>query len=63
MIATLKALYPTDFAWRVPHFDHLSGTDRVRQQLEAEVAVSEIVAGWASDQGTFEAQRHQVMLY
>lgn len=63
LIATLKALYPTDFAWRLPHFDHLSGTDQVRQQLEAEVAVSEIVAGWASDQATFEAQRRQVMLY
>jgi uncharacterized protein YbbC (DUF1343 family) len=63
LIATLKALYPTNFAWRLPHFDRLLGTDRVRQQLEAGLPVAEIVAGWAPTQAAFETQRQQVLLY
>jgi uncharacterized protein YbbC (DUF1343 family) len=63
LLATLKAIYPDQFVWRLPHFDRLLGTDRVRQQLDAGAPVPDIVAGWASDLETFAAQRRQVLLY
>lgn len=63
LIATLKALYPDQFAWRLPHFDRLMGTDRARQQLEAGLPVPDIVASWAPDLETFETQRYKVLLY
>lgn len=63
LVATVKAMYPDDFTWRLPHFDRLMGTDQVREQLDAGVSASEVVAGWADDQVTFEHQRREALLY
>ena len=63
LIATVKQMYPREFAWRLPHFDRLMGTDRVRGALEAGVPVAEIVADWAAEHVAFEAQRRRVLLY
>jgi uncharacterized protein YbbC (DUF1343 family) len=63
VVATLRTLFPDHFAWRLPHFDRLMGTDQVRQQLEAGLPVSEIVAGWAGDLAAFEKQRREILIY
>jgi uncharacterized protein YbbC (DUF1343 family) len=63
LIATLKGLYPDQFAWRLPHFDRLMGTDQVRRQLDAGTPVQDIVAGWLPDLETFAPQRQKVLLY
>jgi len=63
LIATVKAMYPSDFTWRLPHLDRLMGTDRIRKHLDAGISVKEIVASWSSDRASFEAQRRQVLLY
>lgn len=63
LIAALRAMYPDQFAWRLPHFDRLTGADQVRQQLEAGVPVPDIVAGWTQDLERFAAQRRQILLY
>ena len=63
LISTVKSLNADDFAWQLPHFDRLMGTDLVRKQLDAGLPVSEIEAGWAPNRANFEAQRHQVLLY
>jgi uncharacterized protein YbbC (DUF1343 family) len=63
LVDTVRRLYPTDFAWREAHFDRLLGSDQIRLQLEANIPVVEIMAGWADDRAAFEAQRQQVMLY
>jgi uncharacterized protein YbbC (DUF1343 family) len=63
LIATIKMLHPAQFAWQLPHFDHLIGTDQVRLQLDAEVAVNEIIAGWLPGQTMFMEQRKTILLY
>jgi uncharacterized protein YbbC (DUF1343 family) len=63
VVATLRTLFPDHFAWRLPHFDRLMGTDQVRQQLEAGLPVSEIVAGWAGNLAAFEKQRREILIY
>jgi len=62
-IATVRAYYPELFAWKLPHFDCLMGTDRVRQQIEAAVPVEEIVAEWEEASAPFLRQRKEVLLY
>lgn len=63
LIATIKARYADIFTWHLPHFDRLLGTDLVRQQLEAEIPVSEIISSWNSAQATFMRQRESVLIY
>ncbi len=63
LVAALRALYPHHFAWRLPHFDLLMGTDRVRRDLERGVAVDEIIAGWVPAQAEFAARRERFLLY
>ena len=63
IVATLKRLYPANFAWREAHFDRLLGTDEVRLAIDAGVAVDEIVAGWQTALNQFEAERQTVLIY
>ncbi len=72
VIATLKALYPTQFAWRdYPRadgtklftFDRLIGTDRVRAALDAGASAAEIVAPWTAAEEAFRQDRRPYLLY
>lgn len=63
LIAQIMILYADTFAWRLPHFDHLIGTDRVRLQLEAQTPVSEIIANWHPARAAFMTEREKVLIY
>ncbi len=72
IIATLKALYPTQFAWRdYPRadgtklftLDRLIGTDRVRAALDAGASAAEIIAPWAAAEEAFRQGRQPYLLY
>jgi len=70
LIAAVRALHPERFAWRPPeveegrwHFDLLVGSEGVRRQLEAGVAVETIAAGWEAERADFAAQGERVLLY
>ena len=70
LIAAVRALHPDRFAWRKPgagearyHFDLLMGTDKVRRQLEAGVAVETIVADWEPERADFKDRRQAHLLY
>lgn len=69
LIATLKRLYPQDFAWRAPDrsgryfFDQLSGDRTVRQKLDAGVPVPAIVQSWQEALDAFLARRARYLLY
>jgi uncharacterized protein YbbC (DUF1343 family) len=63
LIAVIRRLYPADFAWRLPHFDRLMGTELPRRQLEAGCPAGKIIAGWASELVAFAEQRRGVLLY
>jgi uncharacterized protein YbbC (DUF1343 family) len=72
IVATLKALYPTQFAWRdYPRadgtklftFDRLIGSDRVRAALDAGASAAEIAAGWTAVEAEFRQRRQPYLLY
>jgi uncharacterized protein YbbC (DUF1343 family) len=63
LIERIRYLYPADFAWRLPHFDRLMGTDRPRRQMETGTAVDEVMAGWQLELEAFAGQREEVLLY
>ncbi len=70
LLAALKTLYPADFAWLPqswegahPHIDLLTGTDGVRQAIDAGADVTELTAGWADAVAEFEQASRQYWLY
>jgi uncharacterized protein YbbC (DUF1343 family) len=70
LLATLKALYPAEFAWLPqswegthPHIDLLAGTDQVRRAIDAGEDVNEIVEAWVDDVTDFEQMSHKYWLY
>ena len=70
LLATLKALYPAEFAWLPqswegahPHIDLLTGTDRVRRAIDAGADVIELVKGWADGVADFGQMSRQYWLY
>ncbi len=70
LIQTLKRLYPQEFDWRPPWepdgvfpIDRLSGSDRLRKQIDAGVPAAEIVAGWSAELQTFSVCRDRFLLY
>jgi uncharacterized protein YbbC (DUF1343 family) len=70
LLATLKALYPQEFAWLPqswegahPHIDLLAGTAQVRCALDASADVNELVEGWADTVVDFERTSRQYWLY
>ncbi len=70
LLAALKALYPTDFAWLPrswegarPHIDLLVGMDQVRCAIDAGADVTELTAGWAGAVAEFEQASRPYWLY
>ena len=67
LIATVKALYPNEFAWRKDgeragdagakndrlHIDLLAGTDKVRRALDDGVCVADLIASWKDELDQF----------
>jgi len=72
VIATIRELSPTAFAWRKPPyefetkrlpFDMLTGTDSIRLAIEAGAAPQEIEAGWQAELEGFRQLRRGFLLY
>lgn len=70
MLVALKALYP-DFAWRQDSWDparpfwidKLTGSPRLREQVDAGASADEIVAAWEEELEEFDHRRRQYLLY
>jgi uncharacterized protein YbbC (DUF1343 family) len=63
---------PTQFAWRQPPYEYehdklpidiLAGSSALREQVESQVPLSEIVASWKSGEDGFRALRSRFLLY
>jgi uncharacterized protein YbbC (DUF1343 family) len=61
-----------NFAWRQPPYEYehtklpidiLAGSDTLRQQIEADVAATEIAASWSDDEAAFRTLREPFLLY
>lgn len=72
LLKTIHRLYPDQFAWRQPPyeyvydklpFDVIAGSDRLRQQIVADIPLAEIEASWQSDLTRFLEMRRPYLLY
>jgi uncharacterized protein YbbC (DUF1343 family) len=67
IIEKVKKLYPSQFAWREsgePYWmDKMTGTEKVRQQIDQGKSAREIVRSWAAELNTFKKLRGKYLLY
>jgi uncharacterized protein YbbC (DUF1343 family) len=63
MLIETMARSGDSWAWRVSHFDRLSGTDRLRLALEAGESFETITGAWAAGLARFEELRGPYLIY
>ena len=72
LLQTCRRLAPDHFAWRQPPYEYetanppidiLYGSDQLRQQLEDEVHLTDIVDSWAAGLDAFCTVRERYLLY
>jgi uncharacterized protein YbbC (DUF1343 family) len=67
-LATVRRLYPEAFSWRIPqggihNFDRLAGTDLIRNALDRDLPVAELLSSWADELQSFAEIRHRYLAY
>ena len=70
MLVTAAALYP-EFAWREDDWDperpywidKLTGSTRLRQQIDAGASTDEVVDAWRDELADFDRRRRQYLIY
>ncbi|HMG33958.1 MAG TPA: DUF1343 domain-containing protein [Blastocatellia bacterium] len=72
IIAAIRRLWPSSFEWKQPPyeyvfdklpFDVINGGSMLREQIEHDVAVSEIEVSWAAGVLAFDETRKKYLLY
>jgi uncharacterized protein YbbC (DUF1343 family) len=64
MLVTAKQLYSKHFGWREDNWiDNLTGSDRLRKQVDAGKSTEEIVAAWNSELAKFRRTRKKYLIY
>lgn len=70
LLAWVKANYPEQFAWRAPWsdgghrpIDLLAGGSQIREHLDAESSVSQLIESFQADLSAYEQERAPYLLY
>ncbi|MDX1994285.1 MAG: DUF1343 domain-containing protein [bacterium] len=70
LIQAIRQQHPDQFQWLPPysegdhpHFDKLTGTDSIRQAIDAGQSIETIAAGWKGDIDEFATARQPFLLY
>lgn len=63
ILSSAKALFADSLRWREGAIDRLSGTKRLRRQIDTGRNPEDIVAGWTQEVRRFEEMRKQYLLY
>ena len=63
LLAAVRRLHPSDFAWIPRHFDRLAGTTRLREAIDGGIGPASIVAGWEAERRRFLERSRGVLLY
>ncbi|HEV8484241.1 MAG TPA: DUF1343 domain-containing protein [Blastocatellia bacterium] len=72
IISAIRRLYPGEFAWKPPPyeyvhdrlpFDVITGTSRLREQIDAGVSVAQIEESWSQSITDFRERRKNYLLY
>jgi uncharacterized protein YbbC (DUF1343 family) len=65
-IAILRAIHevhPDSMTWRLPGFDLLAGTSRLRAMIEENMPLHDIEKSWQSNLEAFRGARQSYLLY
>ncbi len=68
LLATLKRLYPGNFAWLPPEdesffIDKLAGSSGLRETIDAGSSTDDLLAQWSLEAESFNAKRSDILLY
>ena len=72
LLQAARQAVPARFGWREPPYEYehekrpidiLSGSDRFRTEIEADVPASEIAKSWEPDVAAFESTRRRFLIY
>ena len=68
LLATLKSLYPNDFAWLPQHgerhfIDLLAGSASVRETIDRGDSIDDLLGSWAADAAAFQEERSDILHY
>jgi uncharacterized protein YbbC (DUF1343 family) len=72
LLREFHGIAPDQFAWRMPPYEYehdkmpidiLAGSPALREQVEAQAPLADIVASWAEGEAEFRALRQSVLLY
>lgn len=63
IITTIKNLYPDEFRFHAEYFDKIMGTSKVREALERDDRVEEIIEGYQAELDRFSEFRKPYLLY
>jgi uncharacterized protein YbbC (DUF1343 family) len=63
LLAAIRRIHATRFAWIPAHFDRLAGTTALREAIDAGTDPGVIVAGWGAERERFIARRQPALLY
>ncbi len=68
LLATVKRLYPDDFAWLPPNdgaffIDSLAGGTGLRTAIDDGTAIEDLLATWDDEARVFETSRSDILLY
>jgi uncharacterized protein YbbC (DUF1343 family) len=63
VIHTIRHLYPDQFDWHGAFFDKLIGKPEPRSQIDAGIAIDDMIAGWATTVRDFAERRRPYLLY
>jgi uncharacterized protein YbbC (DUF1343 family) len=63
MLATARQIAPSRVQLMSSTFDHLAGTDRIRQALESATPAAEIITAWQPELQRFRSLRERYLAY
>lgn len=63
VILTVRNLYPDKFQFHSAYFDKIMGTSKVREKIEDDQTVQDIIAGYKEELREFEELRNAYLLY
>jgi uncharacterized protein YbbC (DUF1343 family) len=63
LLAAVRRLHPSHFAWIPRHFDRLAGTTRLREAIDGGMEPTSIVEGWEPGRRRFLERSRGVLLY
>ncbi|UCF17244.1 MAG: DUF1343 domain-containing protein, partial [Phycisphaerales bacterium] len=63
IVNEIHLMYPTEFEWKIGHFDRLCGTDKVRQAISDGTSLEKLREEWQVELKAFRKIRGRYLIY